>query len=416
MKNLLLILITTTTYLSTYAQDSLSVLFIGNSYTYVNDLPSVLNNLTISMGDEITYNSQTIGGATFATHHGNATTYTKIESNPWDFVVLQGQSQELSFPTSQVNAESLPYIEKLNDSVHSNNYCSQTIMFMTWGRQNGDPQWDSISTYNGMQERLTNAAVRMADSIEASISPVGVAWKYVRDNYPTINLYSSDGSHPSFEGTYLAACTFYASLFRKTPVGASYIGTLSSTTATILQNAAALAVLDSLDRWNLHALNDQTIAEFAFTDDGNDVSFLNTSSHSTMYHWDFGDGQTSTETHPSHTYATEGTFDVELIASDPCDSDTTTIQVTISTDNSGINSIEKNNFILKNLNNDLYSIENKLHEEYQLSIVDINGKTINSNPISSSKHIIDLSSYQKGIYYISLQNNTQKKVIKIIKN
>lgn len=415
MKNLLMVLLTTT-YLSTYAQDSISVLYIGNSYTYVNDLPSVVNSLTLSLGDKITYDSQTTGGATFATHVGNSLTYTKIQNNPWDFVVLQGQSQELSFPTSQVNTESLPYIEQLNDSVHSNNYCSQTILFMTWGRQNGDPQWDSISTYNGMQERLTNATVRMADSIEASVSAVGVAWKYVRDNYPSINLYSADGSHPSYEGTYLAACTFYASLFRKTPVGANYTGSLSSVTASILQNAAAIAVLDSLDHWNLHALTDQTIAEFAFTDNGNEVSFLNTSSHATTYYWNFGDGQTSTDVHPSHTYTTEGTFDVELIATDPCDSDTTTIQVTISIGNAGVNSMEKNNFILKNLGNDLYTIENILNEEYQLSIIDINGKTLTSNTSLSSKHTIDLGTYQKGIYYISLRNNKQTKMIKIIKN
>lgn len=414
MKNLFLVLLTST-YLSTYAQDSISVLYIGNSYTYVNDLPSVVNSLTLSLGDKITYNSQTIGGATFATHAGNSLTYTKIHSNPWDFVALQGQSQELSFPTSQVNAESLPYIEQLNDSIHSNNYCSQTILFMTWGRQNGDPQWDSISTYNGMQERLTNAAVRMADSIDASVSAVGVAWKYVRENYPSINLYSSDGSHPSFEGTYLTACTFYASMFRKTPVGASYIGTLSQNTASMLQNAAALTVLDSLDRWHLHALSDQTIAEFTFINNNYDVSFMNTSTHATSYHWDFGDGQTSTETNPTHTYTGNGIFDVELIAIDSCDTDTTLIQVNIN-GNAGINSLNKNEFVLKNLNNDTYTIENIKNEDFQLSIIDINGKLMTSKSSFSSKHTFDLNSYPKGMYYITLQNTNKSVVFKIVKN
>lgn len=414
MKNLFLVLLTST-YLSTYAQDSISVLYIGNSYTYVNDLPSVVNSLTLSLGDKITYNSQTIGGATFATHAGNSLTYTKIHSNPWDFVALQGQSQELSFPTSQVNAESLPYIEQLNDSIHSNNYCSQTILFMTWGRQNGDPQWDSISTYNGMQERLTNAAVRMADSIDASVSAVGVAWKYVRENYPSINLYSSDGSHPSFEGTYLAACTFYASMFRKTPVGASYIGTLSQNTASMLQNAAALTVLDSLDRWHLHALSDQTIAEFTFINNNYDVSFMNISTHATSYHWNFGDGQTSVDSNPTHTYTGNGIFDVELIAIDSCDTDTTLIQVNIN-GNAGINSLNKNEFVLKNLNNDTYTIENIKNEDFQLSIMDINGKLMTSKSSFSSKHTFDLSSYPKGMYYITLQNTNKSTVFKIVKN
>ncbi len=413
MKFLLLTSFALTTCI-TFAQDSVSVLFIGNSYTSVNDLPTTTSNLTISLGDKLTFDSQTIGGASFAVHAGNAITYTKIKAHPWDFVVLQGQSQELSFPTSQIDTESLPYIEQLADSVHGSNYCSQVMMYMTWGRQNGDPQWDSISTYAGMQERLTNAAVRMADSIEASVSPVGSVWKYVRTNYPSINLYNADQSHPSVAGTYLAACTFYAALFRKTPVGASFISSLNADTAAILQHAAALVVLDSLSKWNLHALSDQTIAEFAYTNNNSGVSFLNTSSHATSYHWNFGDGQSSTETNPLHTYASNGTYTVQLIALDSCDTDTLTIQVVCTS--LELSPIQNNDFMLKTLNNDLYSIESKTGEIFQLSIIDANGRLIRSKSHSDSKQVIDLSQNTKGIYFIQLENSSFSKTIKIIKN
>lgn len=50
-----------------YAQDSISVLFIGNSYTYVNDLPGMLGSLAASQGKEITIDSKTNGGYTFQT-------------------------------------------------------------------------------------------------------------------------------------------------------------------------------------------------------------------------------------------------------------------------------------------------------------------------------------------------------------
>ena len=40
------------------------------------------------------------------------------------------------------------------------------MFFMTWGRENGDPQWDSISTFNKMNLRLRNAYLRFADSSE----------------------------------------------------------------------------------------------------------------------------------------------------------------------------------------------------------------------------------------------------------
>ncbi len=397
-----------------FSQDSVSVLFIGNSYTYVNDLPAVVNNLTISLGDKLTVDSRTQGGATFANHVSNTSTYTSIHSNPWDFVVIQGQSQELSFPTSQVNTDSEPYIEILADSIHASKYCSQIMLFMTWGRQNGDPQWDSISTYNGMQERLTNTAVRMADSIDASISAVGVAWKYVRDNYPSINLYSSDGSHPSFEGTYLAACTFYSSLFRKSSVGASYIGTLDATTAGILQAAADLTVLDSLERWNLHALiSDQTIANFTHTVNSTNVSFNNNSIHGTTFHWNFGDGQVSTDENPTHTYLLNNTYDVQLIAIDSCDSDTTTLQVIVN--NLGVKPITNDNFLLKNMNNNQYSFESNLNEEFEISIIDMNGKLMNSTLLRQNE-IIDFSRFNEGIYILKLKNNSTVHSFKIVKN
>lgn len=399
-----------------FSQDSLSVLFIGNSYTYVNNLPTIVHDLTTSLGDKLTFDSRTTGGATFANHVGNTATYTSIHSKPWDFVVLQGQSQELSFPTSQVNTDSEPFIVQLADSVHESKYCSQILLFMTWGRQDGDSQWDSIATYNGMQERLTNTAVRMADSIESSISPVGVAWKYVRDHYPLINLYSADGSHPSFEGTYLAACTFYSSMFRKSSIGATYIGTLDPTIAGILQNVADLTVLnsDSLIRWNLHALSDQTIADFTFLVNTTDVSFNNNSIHGSTYHWNFGDGQTSTLENPIHTFPINDTYYVELIAVDSCDSDTITYQVLV--DNLGINSISKNNFLLKNLNNNQYLIDHTLNEEFEISILDMNGKLINDKSNLTKGQIIDINTYNNGIYFIKLENNTGIHLFKIIKN
>ena len=121
---------------------------------------------------------------------------------------MQAQSQEPSFPDSQVDTETIPYAMQMADSVYANHYCSKVMMFMTWGRENGDPQWGPISTFNGMNTRLRNAYVRMADSVQGSVGPVGSAWRVVRELDPSIQLYSGDGSHPSVAGTYLAACTF----------------------------------------------------------------------------------------------------------------------------------------------------------------------------------------------------------------
>ena len=71
-----------------------------------------------------------------------------MNSEDWDYVVLQGQSQEPSFPYGQVNSQTLPFAMQLADSAQTISTCSQAMFFMTWGRQNGDPQWDSINTFD----------------------------------------------------------------------------------------------------------------------------------------------------------------------------------------------------------------------------------------------------------------------------
>jgi len=63
------------------------VLFIGNSYTAVNNLPNTLLNLALSMGDTILVDNNTPGGFTFNQHSTNATTLAKIQSGNWDFVI-----------------------------------------------------------------------------------------------------------------------------------------------------------------------------------------------------------------------------------------------------------------------------------------------------------------------------------------
>ena len=62
------------------------------------------------------------------------------------------------------------------------------------------------------------------------------------------------------------------------------------------------------------------------------VDFTNTSFYSNSYYWDFGDGNTSTSTSPTHTYLNFGTYTVSLIASGPLGSDSVIAQSLINID------------------------------------------------------------------------------------
>lgn len=302
------------------------VLFIGNSYVYTNDLPSVLYNLALSGGDSIYKDSNAPGGATLQGHTTNATTLSKINQRAWDFVVIQEQSQMPSFPPSQVSAQVYPYAQILVDSIKSNDECTEPVFFLTWGRKYGDASncanYPPLCTYNGMQARLRESYLQMGLDNSGTVAPCGVAWKnsMTADTDSSINLYSGDNSHPSLAGTYLNACVFYATIFRKSPVGYSYLGGLAADDALFLQQIAAATVLDSTDVWRIGA-NDPS-ALFSVSNMGYDFQFTDNSLNADWHFWAFGDGTTSQSPSPQHTYAPGTIVEVMHVAGNACSSDT----------------------------------------------------------------------------------------------
>ncbi|MBM3430627.1 MAG: PKD domain-containing protein [Bacteroidetes bacterium] len=181
-----------------------------------------------------------------------------------------------------------------------------------------------------MNKRLRDSYLRIADSSNASIAAVGSAWKFVRDNHPSINLYSGDGSHPSLAGTYLSACVFYSSLFRKSTVGATYVAGLDANTASILQEVASFSVMGSLNLWNLVSPDSLTSFSFIFNITDNSVAFIPDFNHVNTWSWDFGDGNVSQDQQPVHVYNTPGIYTVSLTASGPCGTTTHEESITIS--------------------------------------------------------------------------------------
>ena len=314
-----------------FGQLKKEVLFIGNSYTYVNDLPNLVKEIALSFGDTLIHDSSTPGGANFNGHSSSAQTLAKINQQQWDYVVLQAQSQELSFSPFQVASDSYPYAEILVDSIFANSSCTEPLFFMTWGRKYGDQSncqfYPPVCTYLGMQQRLRESYLDMTFTHNTSCSPVGMAWKKSIEIDSTLNLYSSDNSHPSIYGSYLAACTFYASIFKKSAVGSTYWpNAIDSASAYILQQIGSSTVLDSLRVWNIFN------ADFGFQQYNDSISFTNLSSNYESVFWDFGDGITSTDENPTHKFTLNGSYTVILtaITNAACIEDTQTISITVN--------------------------------------------------------------------------------------
>ena len=316
---------------------SKKVLFLGNSYTGVNNLPLLIRNIALSTNDTLIVDSNTPGGYTFQLHTTNTTSQSKLMAGNWDFVVLQEQSQLPSFPDDQVAVEVFPYARTLDSIINQYSPCAETVFYRTWGRKVGDasncPLWPPVCTYEGMDSLLHMRYLQMATDNNALVSPVGVVWKYLRIMHPEIELYATDGSHPSAAGSYAAACSFYSVILRKNPVAITYNFGLTDTVARNIKEAVKLLVYDSLSNWFVGKYD--PVARFEYSTIDNIVSFQNQSSSADAYFWDFGDGASSTDFQPTHTYAMSGIYTLRFIARrcDYADTVQTEINVTVLQDN-----------------------------------------------------------------------------------
>ncbi len=383
-----------------------SVLFIGNSYVYTGDLPGTLKSLALAGGDSVYHESSTPGGYTFEQHSTNATTLSKIASRNWDFVVLQQQSQMPSFPPSQVASQTYPFAEILVDSIRSNYECSEPVFFMTWGRRDGDQSncagYPPLCTFEGMNARLRESYLEMGSDNEATVAPCGAAWHQmsVDDNFFWNGLYSGDGSHPSAWGTYLNACVFYATIFRKSPVGIEYYSSIGQQDAEDLQQLAEDIVLDSLSNWYIGHQDVVSNASYSLSG-GLTVDFIGSSENATSHQWQFGDGGTSDQESTQHSYSLEGTYEVTHIASSTCGSDTTVLEVMLSP-----SSVEEglfNNLDIQVVNGVL-TMKNVLNSSVQLNVFDYAGRAILASKINpGTTKVIDFQ-LPTGIYLYRISN------------
>jgi len=178
-----------------------------------------------------------------------------------------------------------------------------------------------------MQQRLRESYLEMAFNDSASCAPVGMAWKKSIAIDSTLNLYSSDNSHPSIYGSYLAACTFYASIFKKSAAGSSFWpAAIDSSTAYGLQQIGSSTALDSLAVWNIFN------ADFTYQQLNDSIVFTNQSSNYESILWNFGDGVFSFDEDPIHVYSNSGVYTITLSAltNGGCLLDTLSVNITVN--------------------------------------------------------------------------------------
>ncbi len=211
---------------------------MGNSLTSMNDLPKLVADLAHFRHWDMDYDSYLPGGSRFSQHASDQQLIRKINEGKWDWVILQEQSQLLEFEPEQIQHDVYPYASSLCQLIRRANPQANIAFYETMAAQDGDQMnvnsFPELGTYEGTQDRINANYTIMTQDNQAVLVPVGAVWKSVRSDNPSIGLYA-DEKHPNLTGSYLAACVFYAVIFKDRAVGLSHPGSMDEDTANYLQ-------------------------------------------------------------------------------------------------------------------------------------------------------------------------------------
>jgi hypothetical protein len=180
------------------------VLFVGNSYTYYENLPQIVSIISDSSHTKLVTKKSVAGGAFLSDHwHGRhgLDTRTKIAEGNYDVVVLQEQSlAAIRRPDSLKK-----YVRLFSDLIRESG--AQTYLYETWARKTAPEQ----------QTVISGVYTSIGQEVEATVVPVGRIWAKIQQQYPQWDLYDTDGSHPSRWGTFVAASVFANTLLGELP-------------------------------------------------------------------------------------------------------------------------------------------------------------------------------------------------------
>lgn len=156
-------------------------------------------------------------------------------------------------------------------------------------------------------------------------------------------------------------------------------------------------------------VNPDAVASFTSSVNNLQVNFTNTSTNANAYSWNFGDGNTSNDVNPTHTYTSAGTYTVILQATSSFGCANNTFQANVTVTNPPPTALTEDlaqvATLYPNPNNGVFQI--RLNEapttQTVVSIFDVTGKLIWKQKVSEKEQNIQLPSVQKGLYLIHLQ-------------
>ena len=188
----------------------MKILFLGNSYTYFNDMPAKFLALCNESGVDAEVWSVTKGGYSFAHYLSEENEKgiefrTRLSERAYDYIVLQDQSVR---PAEHTDAF-LESARKLCAMVRENG--AVPVFYQTWGRREDSEVLKSHGwTHAEMHALLKSAYTQAANENDARIVYAGDAFRLAYAD--GIDVYHTDGTHPSDAGSEVIARAFFGTL------------------------------------------------------------------------------------------------------------------------------------------------------------------------------------------------------------
>eukprot|EP01064_Diplonema_japonicum_P021321 TRINITY_DN3085_c0_g1_i1.p1 TRINITY_DN3085_c0_g1~~TRINITY_DN3085_c0_g1_i1.p1 ORF type:complete len:755 (+),score=203.44 TRINITY_DN3085_c0_g1_i1:73-2265(+) len=213
--------------------DGKNLLFIGNSYTYVGDMPGVVRQVAASMGHTVTVESKVAGGRSLGQASQDNGVITRLNAGGFDYLILQDQSQTgPACDTWNWENKNLAYkamVDLFSPAAKASS--AKIVMYETWGYREGH-EWYG-DTYKQMQSMCIDGYELYSDITkrqgcmapeDSIIAHAGTAFSHVYDQSSSADpgtdpntlfykLYNADKSHPDPLGTYLIALTMCYTMF-----------------------------------------------------------------------------------------------------------------------------------------------------------------------------------------------------------
>ena len=179
------------------------VLFVGNSLTYANDMPYVVQAFARAVSETLDVAVVARGGTNLEDHWNAGEALHRIKEGGWNFVVLQqGPSSVLE------NRENMrEYAQRFAGPIRK--VGARPALYMVW------PGADRLAYFDDVRTSYTLAA----EDVDGMLIPAGEAWRAVWRRDPRAPLYRRDNVHPSPTGSFTVALSVFGMLYGRSPVG-----------------------------------------------------------------------------------------------------------------------------------------------------------------------------------------------------